>query len=413
MVLRYKQFCVWPIAIYFFYSLFNTVESIFTGFVAIHLLVVVIRIVLFVSMLLGFLSIIKALDSKICLYVLFIVLFLVINFLLYPVLPDRFNEYMRVFVLICFPLSIMVYFVDEEQLNKVLDVAGIIIGYVFLVIFLLYILGIARIDGYNTSIGYSVLLPEMILLSNIKLKKGVLKIASVISLISFMLVVVLFGSRGPIVTIIAYIVYDSIRSLKYEKRKNRKALGWIAILLALIIVVVFFSSIMSFILSVADKFGMHSRTLRLFANDFSHLSGRENQYNLVISAIKEHPLLIRGIAGDTVVTGGIYSHNLILELLCEFGVVFGLIAVLIIVIRAIRSLLFVDYHEKKFLVITLFGSIVPLMFSSTLWMNCIFWMWITCYIKTDFTRASINDYTDTSDNTESLLEQVDQIEQGE
>jgi hypothetical protein len=413
MILRYKQFCVWPIVIYFFYSLFNTVESIFAGFGAIHLLVVVIRVVLFVSMILGFLSIIKALDSKILLYVLFIFLLLVINFLIYPVLPDRFNEYMRVFVLICFPLSIMVYFVDEEQLNKVLDLSGLIIGYVFLVIFLLYILGIARIDGYNTSIGYSVILPEMILLSNIKFKNGVLKFASVISLISFMLVVVLFGSRGPIVTIIAYIVYDSIRSLKYEQRKNRKALGWIALLFSLIFLVVFFSSIMSFVLSVADKFGMHSRTLRLFANDFSHLSGRENQYSMVISAIKEHPLLIRGIAGDTVVTGGIYSHNLILELLCEFGVVLGLIAVLIIVIRAIKSLFFVDYRENSLLVISLFGSIVPLMFSSTLWMNCIFWMWITCYIKTDFSRARVYDYSDDSDNSETILDKVDQLEQGD
>ena len=96
-----------------------------------------------------------------------------------------------------------------------------------------------------------------------------------------------------------------------------------------------------------------------------------------------------------------------------------MIAVIIIVFRIIRSLFFVDYHKNEFLIISLFGSVVPLMFSSTLWMNCIFWMWAACYLKTDFRRESAYDYTDTSEDIEALvdqegrLEQVDQLDIGD
>ena len=93
--------------------------------------------------------------------------------------------------------------------------------------------------------------------------------------------------------------------------------------------------------------------------------------------------------------------------------VIGLIAVLIIIFRVFKSLFCIDYLENKLLVITLFGSIIPLMFSSTLWMNCIFWLWVGCYIKTDFSRKNTFDYSNASEDSGIPVEQIDQIDHEE
>ena len=82
-----------------------------------------------------------------------------------------------------------------------------------------------------------------------------------------------------------------------------------------------------------QKFGFKSRTLTLMLHSTDFSTGRTALYSKTLKAISEKPFLGYGLAGDRVILGGTYPHNFFLEVIAQFGVIFGfLFSVLIIVL---------------------------------------------------------------------------------
>lgn len=124
------------------------------------------------------------------------------------------------------------------------------------------------------------------------------------------------------------------------------------------------------------EFGLSSRTLLLFMRDGFYLSGRENIYENVISAILESPLIGLGIAGDRRVLGGSYAHNLFIELVANFGILIGLLISLIVVFIILRGLLSKSKAKYNMLIMWISPGFVHLMVSGSYFIDMKFWILI-------------------------------------
>lgn len=379
MILKYDRICIVPIIAYFFYALLNTIHSCFLGLEALRYFVVLGRYFLYGSIALAFVAIFPVLDVQTLTYVGFMALLLSLNWFLYSRIPLRYEEYKRVLITTCLPLSTLIHFTDKKDLLRALEVTGLIIGFLFLVLLAAYFTQLVSIPIYNTSIGYSVLFPELCMLSVIRLKKPSVRIAYLISAAGYLVAVLLFSSRGPIVAAIVFFLVDYFKRLREEPLSTKQTIIVLATVLLAIILIFFLKEILLFLYNSLEKLGIHSRTLMLFANDFDHMSGRELKYNRIVAGLLSEPYKIHGIAGDTLINAGSYSHSFVLELLYEFGCFFGSIAVLAIFYCVFQCLFRLDYQKNRLTVTALFASIVPLTFSGTLWMNCIFWIWLVCF----------------------------------
>lgn len=134
-----------------------------------------------------------------------------------------------------------------------------------------------------------------------------------------------YGTRGPILVIIVFLVIAA-----YYKIFNKKAL--LSKIIFLVCSGIFVLLIMSsrlfidFVSLLADLFGtlgLSSRIFRMIINGtVANDAGRNYLSTTIINAIKERPLLGYGLMGDRVILGR-YVHNIILELWCDFGTIVG------------------------------------------------------------------------------------------
>ena len=225
MKLDSEKCCCWPISIYFFFSFFRTIVNCFKGLPTVFVIIErVSNVTLVCLMVVAILSIIRRIDGKTICFLLAIAVLLTVNFLLYEKIPPRYGEYMRTFIIVCIPLSVLVQYVNQAYFVELMEKVGIIIGLLFLLIVLLEFGGVIRIGVYNTSLGYSVLFPEICLVHSLHERRGKRKLVAVIALGAFFIAVLLFGSRGPIVSITIFCLYDYLQRIRYEHDGTKRML---------------------------------------------------------------------------------------------------------------------------------------------------------------------------------------------
>lgn len=221
---------------------------------------------------------------------------------------------------------------------------------------------------YNMGLGYSCLTPLLCLICAY-IEKRI--IYDVIGILGLLFLVISYGSRGPLIGIFLFGVYFLIRYLI----ANRKYLLCISSCILISLFTFFYQSILRFLIDILDVFGISSRTLNLLVYNFTHDSGRGKDYVLLIDEIVNFPFKIRGINGEYLLIGK-YAHNIFVELIYQFGILIGGIAVIFLFSKFIKTLSLRAYNETNLLRwIFFFVSIPQLMVSSTLWENIGFWLW--------------------------------------
>ena len=151
-----------------------------------------------------------------------------------------------------------------------------------------------------------------------------------------------FGSRGPILCMISffliglYVVLMRARSGYYQV---------IYLLIACLIIGLLYTNILPNIIEKISAFfrdmGLSTRVFEYFlAGDIANDSGRNELQQKVWQALLDKPIFGYGIMGDRVILNGTYVHNIILEVLCNFGFVLGtglLLALVILLIKAVNK----------------------------------------------------------------------------
>lgn len=252
---------------------------------------------------------------------------------------------------------------------------SVILGIIYAILFLTSNLPMLE-SLYNMSFGYSLLLPLLFL---IYFKQNKI-------LIFFLVLIILIaGSRGPLIPIIAYILY---RVIKYNSIYKQ---------IVLVFLVVFFVSLtFPILLSYMDSIGVTSRTLLLLVEgSFDSDAGRGEIYEFIWSHILQKPFWGHGVFSDRVLLG-IYCHNIILEFLLDFGLLISAFVFLVFFIVLIKLFKVISDDEKNLLVLLFLASVVPLLASSSYLLDskfplflAFFYVLLSKYMKSSSCRISV------------------------
>lgn len=224
------------------------------------------------------------------------------------------------------------------------------ISWCFAVLLLFYVFLILthRIvaENYSMYLGYASLLPMLVLYH--KKTKYSLCAAS-----SLLLYIIIWGNRGAAVAGLLYIFYD-VTTIYGKKIVVVVGLAFSVLIASLESIVVFLSG-----------YGIESRTINKMAyGGFDESEGREMVYTKMIKVLENNQAGI-GLWGDRTYLDGSWSHNLILEVLLDFGVVLGCIILLFFFYRIIHTFVKCKLPERKLLFLFFCSSIIPLMLSNS------------------------------------------------
>jgi|GEM_PF-4285415 len=185
---------------------------------------------------------------------------------------------------------------------------------------------------YSMFGGYSLLLWFLVLADHFL---NTHRIADFIGCCIAFILILFAGSRGPMICIACFI---SIKLLFSQQISIAKRIVFFTILLLVSLTMyLFYVQILTFLLDIATKFGFSGRSISLFLHDLGHDSGRLEGYKEYLYLIHRNPWIGYGVA-SWVGYGG-YPHNIFIEFLYSFGVVFGPVLFLMWIGLLIRGLL--------------------------------------------------------------------------
>lgn len=207
---------------------------------------------------------------------------------------------------------------------------------------------------YNMGLGYSLLFPTLYL---INYKKTIYLIIGIVSIF----IILLAGSRGPLVPIVAFIVLR-----KFLIGTLRDKMVWTLFLIMGIFVFFLLLEELPAIVVQLQSLGINSRTLMYLSEGIvTNDSGRGEIYSNVISKIIENPIIGYGVFADRNFVNGVYCHNIFLELFIDFGCFIPILGVIIFIIYYSRILCLVSRQEMLFFMLLFLVTIVPLLVSGS------------------------------------------------
>lgn len=301
------------------------------------------------------------------------VIVILLNILVFPETQSVFLKTAVSFYSMCFTLYVTVVCVrDFGLLFRKLKTISYIISAVMVAYLGVIALGLNRFSDeytYSMGFGYSLLIPILILIWDCIVSRS---IWSLISAIILLIGIVSFGSRGPLLGIALFGFFMGVRYFLSRK----KYLQAVCILLLFCLLLFEYKHLLLFLENLLDALGIESRTLRLLRMDLFYTSGREVLQEQLWKALEEHPFMVRGINADQLLLGT-YAHSIVLELLYEFGIVFGALILALIFAAAVKTLSKKKLETKNVICLILIFTALPQLFvSGSFWDNYPFWLWI-------------------------------------
>lgn len=245
---------------------------------------------------------------------------------------------------------------------------------------LYYIIRIANPNVYNNGQNNMVFaykfLPSCIvilydLVKNVNIKNIFFTIAGIS-------VLILCGCRGAILCFgaaLAIFVYFFA-----SKRWYKIAATFIFAAAAMFFISNYFYSAMVFFNRHLQTWGIDNRIFKqILANEFSDGSGRDVIAAQVLQGIAKQPFLGYGLYGDANLNiFGLYSHNIVLELMASFGILIGIFLFLALVINFFKIVTSTQFNEEyKIVLITFFcAGVVKLFMSGSFMDESYLWLMI-------------------------------------
>lgn len=251
-------------------------------------------------------------------------------------------------------------------------------------------------SSYNMSYGYEMILVALVFLSVAMTRRsiGLLLLSGLAAGMS-----IFYGSRGVILPLAAYaflfLCFWSGGSWKIHKDnwkiKAKHLTALVAMLLVLLITIVLIvpltRSLIDWIqptyITPEGELALkpdddESRTVQtIVEGEFFEPSGRLTIWKLSWRAFADSPLLGQGVFGDRAYVGQNfvwgYSHNFILEMMSQFGIL-GLLFILAYLFYVVRLLIREENPQKKLLLILLVAMCSKLLVSDSYLFNEHFWM---------------------------------------
>ncbi|MBB6216375.1 hypothetical protein HNQ80_002475 [Anaerosolibacter carboniphilus] len=251
--------------------------------------------------------------------------------------------------LISVPLGVYAFSINNKEYlyNMFLKFSFLMSTLLILMIFLGNNIGV-----YSMSFSYALLLPILFHVNEwLNSKKMKYLFLSIIQIA----LVLLYGSRGAILSIFSYIVFKFL----FSKVSIAKKLSLLLFSITIIsILYLNYYTIGNFILKALAERGYYSRTLfLLFNSDITNDAGRMEIFRYYLNLVGERPIIGWGIMGGWLGKGQ-GPHNMVIELLLSFGVIFGGIITLLTIMIQIRIIYVKDKFTRDLILIFMSSSFV-------------------------------------------------------
>ncbi len=192
--------------------------------------------------------------------------------------------------------------------------------------------------------------------------------------------IVLCGARGAVVSLILYFIARIILT-GFGRWNKMKVLTLFASLFLVVLLLAFYEDILIMISDLLKSFGINSRFLTyLVEGALLDGTGRSTITGAVFNGLMNNPLGY-GLFGDRYVVGTFgfgrytYSHSIITELLCDFGIVAGSVIVVVLALYMIRYLVSIRGKREVNLMLALIPyGVFQLLFSSSFLENIVFFI---------------------------------------
>ncbi len=176
-----------------------------------------------------------------------------------------------------------------------------------------------------------------------------------------MLCIMVIGSRGAMICAVLFLVFNFFVGTNRQVSRG-KIFIWSAIGVATFLFIVYFDAILSYAVEYLKELGFESRTIeKLIDGSLFEDQGRENIATAVTDSIWESPLFGHGLFGDRYVAystygRGMYAHNIILEWLCQYGLLIGGILCIVYLYYAVKCVFVKTGYRLKALYICIFSA---------------------------------------------------------
>ena len=260
---------------------------------------------------------------------------------------------------------------DYSQLKKYITITSIFISASMFV--LIFIFNIDKEVTYSQSAAY-MLLPAAVISLNVLFEKiDIIHLANALVATSL---IIGSGARGPLVCIVLFIATKII----LQTMSGFKNMITIIIIATFFVFNIkrFWSAIILGLQEISIKYGLSERVISaLMNNNFFEDSERASLRDISLKIISESPLWGTGIAKDRLILTkslgrsltealGLYPHNLILEILLQFGMLFGILIIVFLVYLIMTALMKTkDNDLKDILSIFLAIGLYPLFLSGS------------------------------------------------
>lgn len=187
--------------------------------------------------------------------------------------------------------------------------------------------------------------------------------------------IALVGARGAFACVILFLILATWVSYKKREGKN-----YVFVLLFLLLMsgVAFLSNKVSLL---REDGSLTSRVLNSFeSKSFFESEGREEINEVLVASIKDHPILGLGLYGDRIAGAKrdfhiIYAHNILIEMLCSFGIVIGSLFFIILLSQLCKTINSGRISPYYILFISIIpGGFLQLFFSGSFLIEISFWV---------------------------------------
>lgn len=290
---------------------------------------------------------------------------------------DYVRKQAKLFLVYCLPLFISCSYIKNPKqiLDKMYDSANI--SFIFAAIScVLFIIDRRRNIGntYSMSYGNQVLLCSVILMFRFFKKQ---KVYDLILLTLTILFIVVAGSRGPLVSIGALIVF----AILIDKNKIRSVILMSFIFIFFTLFILFGEELFGFLATFLSKFGIRNRTIEMFAKGIGgYDSGRSVYHKTLLNAINEYPLTGLGAFGGEKTVG--LSHSLYLDIFANFGYLFGGVFIVVLFYNILSCCVKHFNNAETVLILMMSFIILPRgFFDETFWGAWQLWIILGLFIN--------------------------------
>lgn len=301
-----------------------------------------------------------------------IVVLYALNYIIYPNNVVSLDRYAYYFLIGALPLYFVGKSVELDKVKYILYVISILCVVVTSFYYLVFThaadyTGSSRMDAesHNMMASYQVLPSVLYVIYYFLRDKGL--ISGIISSLGFVLISS-FGTRGPLMCLILFVVLV----LLFTKKYNHPILSYSIIIVLGAIGLTFLSDILLFMINVTEQLNMSSRIFELAMNDMffgGEASGDERLFFAEkLGRVMEHDGNTWGYGFASSFTYiGSYPHNLLMELRFSFGNYLGIaIFVGMILLMCKKFMKSTNEQDRVFLILLVCAGFVKLFMSGTM-----------------------------------------------